>query len=76
MSNEPPCAQWADKLALRQQDLLPAEQTALHAHLRVCSACRAVQAEYHFLDARLRALPRPAIKPLPRLGLQREEQDE
>jgi hypothetical protein len=76
MSNELPCAEWAEKLALRQQDLLPAEQMALDAHLSICSACRIVRAEYHFLDARLRALPLPAIKPLPRLVRPQDEQDE
>ena len=76
MRKEPPCIEWTDKLALRQQDLSPAEQTALDAHLRVCSACRTAQAEYHFLDARLRAVPPPTMKPLPRLLRQRDEQDE
>ncbi len=76
MNNELPCGEWADKLALRQQDLSPAEQTALDAHLRVCSACRTAQAEYHFLDARLRALPPPIMKPLPRLVRRQDEQGE
>ncbi len=76
MSYKPPCSEWAEKLALRPQDLLPAEQAALDAHRRVCLACRTTQAEYRFFDAHLRALPPPPMKPLPRLVRQQDEQDE
>ncbi|HEY7357555.1 MAG TPA: zf-HC2 domain-containing protein, partial [Ktedonobacterales bacterium] len=68
MSNRPPCVAWAEKLALRYEDLSPADQADLDAHIATCSACQAAQADYHFLDARLRALPPPAIKPFPRLS--------
>ncbi len=73
---EPACGEWAEKLALRQQDLSPTDWAALEAHLRICSACRTVQAEYRFLEARLRALPPPTMKPFPRLRWQWDEQDE
>src|SRR5581483_8456056 len=64
-----PCVAWAEKLALRYEDLTPADQADLEAHLATCAVCRAAQADYHFLDARLRALPPPGIKPFPRLSL-------
>src|SRR6266702_4570591 len=67
-SNPPHCVAWAEKLALRQEDLSPADQATLAAHVHTCLACQAAQADYHFLDARLRALPPPALKPLPRLS--------
>src|SRR5215831_8158802 len=67
-SNPPPCVAWAEKLALRREDLSPADQAALDAHIQTCLACQAAQADYHFLDARLRALPPSALKPLPRLS--------
>src|SRR6266702_4539335 len=67
-SNPPPGLAWAEKLALRQEDLSPADQATLAAHVQTCPACQAAQADYHFLDARLRALPPPALKPLPRLS--------
>jgi len=68
MSNPPPCVAWAEKLALRQEDLSPADRVALDAHVKTCPSCQAVQADYHFLDARLQALPTSAMKPLPRLS--------
>src|SRR6266852_6760134 len=67
-SNPPPCIAWAEKLALRQEDLSPADQATLDAHVQTCPACQAAQTDYHFLDARLRALPPSALKPLPRLS--------
>src|SRR6266436_4641089 len=75
-SNPPPCVAWAEKLALRQEDLSPADQATLDAHVQTCPACQAAQTDYHFLDSRLRALPPPALKPLPRLSLQNLRQDE
>src|SRR5215469_11210941 len=68
MSNPPPCVAWAEKLALRQEDLSPADRAALDAHVKTCPSCQAAQADYHFLDARLKALPSSAMKPLPRLS--------
>src|SRR5260370_37724230 len=79
MRSQPPCMAWAEKLALRQEDLAPADRAALAAHIQTCPACEAARADYHFLDARLRALPLPALKPLPRLSFQdlgQEEGDE
>jgi len=75
MRSQPPCTTWAEKLALRGEDLSPADRAALDAHIQNCPACEAVQADYDFLDARLRALPPPALKPLPRLSLQTFVQD-
>ncbi|GAC1566546.1 MAG: hypothetical protein NVS3B14_09760 [Ktedonobacteraceae bacterium] len=68
MNNRPPCIAWAEKLALRYEDLSPADRIALDEHMKTCPACKAAQADYYFLDARLRALPPPALKPLPRLS--------
>jgi len=76
MRNQPPCVTWAEKLALRREDLAPADREAVDAHVQTCTACEAAQADYHFLDSRLRALPPPALKPLPRLSLQNLRQDE
>src|SRR5712692_9307414 len=70
MRSQPPCKTWTEKLALRQEDLLPSDRAALAAHLQTCPACAAAQADYHSLDSRLRALPLPALKPLPRLSFQ------
>ena len=67
MSNQPPCVAWAEKLALRHEDLSPGDRDALEAHVRTCPACEATQADYRLLDARLRALPPPSMQPLPRL---------
>ena len=75
MGSQPPCITWAEKLALRREDLSPADSTALDAHIQTCPACQAVQTDYFFLDTRLRALPPPALKPLPRLSLQTFIQD-
>src|SRR5947209_2685667 len=57
MSIRPPCIDWADKLVLRQEDLSPADRTALHRHLAECSVCAVAYTDYHLLIARLRALP-------------------
>src|SRR5436305_12707886 len=67
MSNQPPCVAWAEKLALRHEDLSPVDRDALEAHVRTCPACETTQADYRLLDARLRALPPPSMQPLPRL---------
>src|SRR5258707_64262 len=67
-TRRPPCLDWREKLALRHEDLSPADQQALDAHLRTCEICSAALADYHFFEARLEALPPPAIKALPRLS--------
>src|SRR5579863_10079191 len=67
MINQPPCVAWAEKLALRHEDLSPSDRDALEAHVRTCAACETTQADYRLLDARLRALPPPSMQPLPRL---------
>jgi WD40 repeat protein len=67
MPNRPPCVAWGEKLALRYEDLSPADQADLDAHIKTCAVCQAAQADYHFLDARLRALPPSVIKSFPRL---------
>jgi WD40 repeat protein len=76
MSSHPPCTAWAEKLALRREDLSLSEREALDTHLAHCATCQQAQADYHFLDAVLRALPPPSVKPLPRLSLLLEMQDE
>lgn len=68
MKTRPPCLEWREKLALRHEDLSPADQQALDAHVQTCNACATALADYHFFEARLDALPPPAIKPLPRLS--------
>ena len=75
MRSQPPCMAWAEKLALRQEDLAPADRAALAAHIQTCPACAAAQADYHLLDSGLRALPLPALKPLPRLSFEDPGQD-
>ena len=67
-THRPPCLDWREKLALRHEDLSPADQQALDAHVRTCDACAGALADYHFFEARLDALPPPAIRPLPRLS--------
>jgi anti-sigma factor RsiW len=57
-----PCFAWSEKLALRDEDLSPADRAALATHVQQCVACAAVQADYHFLDAQLRALPSPLLQ--------------
>jgi WD40 repeat protein len=68
MKTRPPCLDWREKLALRYEDLSLADQQALDAHIQTCNACATALADYHFFEARLDALPPPAIKPLPRLS--------
>src|SRR5579884_2122097 len=76
MGNQPPCTAWAEKLALRHEDLSPADRAALESHVKTCPACEAAQADYHYLDARLQALPLPVMQPLPRLTPQFTARDE
>ena len=67
MNELSPCAAWAEKLALKPEDLAPSEHAALNAHLATCSTCAAVSADYHLLIDHLRARPVPAVCPLPQL---------
>src|SRR5260370_42545598 len=67
MRNQPPCIDWAEKLALRSEDLSSSERAALDAHVLMCSACASAAANYQLLIVRIRALPEPTVKPLPRL---------
>jgi len=65
MNNLSPCIDWAEKLALKPEDLQPSERAALNAHLAICTACVAVSADYRLLIARMRARSVPAVHPLP-----------
>lgn len=76
MKTSPPCVEWRERLALRHEDLSPADQQALDAHVDKCEACATALADYHFFEARLDALPPPAIRPLPRLSPHFFEQSE
>ncbi len=67
MNDLSPCVDWAEKLALKPEDLAPTERAALNAHLATCSVCGAVSADYRLLIARMRARPIPAVRPLPHL---------
>jgi len=67
MNDLSPCVDWAEKLALKPEDLAPTERAALNAHLATCAACGAVFADYRLLIARMRARPVPAVHPLPHL---------
>lgn len=58
-----PCARWADLLAAHPDSLSPAERRALDAHVASCRACAAVRADYQRMDARIRSLPDPRIRP-------------
>ncbi|HLI69413.1 MAG TPA: hypothetical protein VKV19_06600 [Ktedonobacteraceae bacterium] len=75
-TRRPPCLEWREKLALRHEDLSPEDQRALDAHVATCETCASALADYHFFEARLDALPPPAIKPLPRLSPHFFEQTE
>ena len=70
MNEQQPCTAWADKLALKAEDLTPAERVALQAHLATCTECIAVSADYHFLITHLRNRPKPFMRALPRLSQQ------
>ena len=76
MKTSPPCVEWRERLALRHEDLSLADQQALDAHVDKCEACATALADYHFFEARLDALPPPAIRPLPRLSPHFFEQSE
>lgn len=62
-----PCARWADLLAAHPDTLSAAERRTLDAHVASCQACAAVRADFQHMDARIRSLPDPALRPgLPR----------
>lgn len=64
-----PCTDWAQRLGARHQDdLSPADHTALKQHLASCQACAKVYAAYHAMEVGIRSLP--AIKPLAGLSYQ------
>lgn len=59
----PPCIDWAEKLALRSDELSPSERAALNKHIMTCRACAAAAADYAVLKARIRSLTPPAVRP-------------
>lgn len=62
-----PCARWADFIAAHPDTLSVAERRALDAHVTSCQACAAAHADFQRMDARIRSLPDPRIRPgLPR----------
>jgi WD40 repeat protein len=63
-----PCNEWAEKLVLKPEDLSPEDNEALQKHVRGCDACLAAQSDYETLLVRLRELPSPTLKPLPRFS--------
>ncbi len=63
-----PCSEWAEKLVLKPEDLSPEDSEALQRHVRECDACLAALGDYETLLIRLRALPSPTVKPLPRFS--------
>lgn len=67
MSKRLPCPEWEERLALKREDLSPADRHALEAHLLTCSGCQATQESYAHLVTHLQNLPNPIIQPLPRL---------
>jgi hypothetical protein len=58
-----PCARWADLLAAHPDTLSPKERRTLDAHVARCRACAAVRADYQRMDARIRSLPDPRMRP-------------
>lgn len=67
MSKRLPCPEWEERLALKREDLSPADRSALESHLLTCSGCQATQQSYARLVTHLQNLPTPIIQPLPRL---------
>lgn len=53
-----PCINWAEKLAATHPDDLSSDERGeLDGHLAKCSVCATVYAEYHLIDALIRAYP-------------------
>ena len=73
MKNHGPCAEWEELLALRPEDLSPADHANLEKHLADCPSCTAPRAHYQYILSRLHALPTPIMEPLPHLSLPRAE---
>lgn len=67
MNKRLPCSEWEERLALKREDLSPADCSALEEHLLICSGCRTTQQSYAHLVTHLQNLPTPTIQPLPRL---------
>src|SRR5437870_4007241 len=73
MKHRSPCSRWAEKLALRPEDLSPADRAALEAHLTTCAACATARADYDHLTAQLGEL---SLALLPSLLLSQENHRE
>jgi hypothetical protein len=58
-----PCARWANSLAAHPDDLSLEERRALDAHVASCWKCSAVRADYLRMNARIRSLPDPRMRP-------------
>jgi tetratricopeptide (TPR) repeat protein len=59
MKKHVPCKEWAMHLALRQEDFSPLEWNKFETHLRTCSVCAAMRAEYGVMITGLQTLPPP-----------------
>ena len=57
----PACAQWAERLALRPEDLSPADREALEAHVASCLACQAVREAYSVMAGHIQGLSSPVL---------------
>lgn len=53
------CAEWAEQLALRPDDLAPGDRSAFEAHVACCQACQAVRQEFGRIADQIQALPDP-----------------
>jgi tetratricopeptide (TPR) repeat protein len=67
MKKRVPCKEWAMKLALRQEDFSSSEWIMFETHLRKCSVCAAIRAEYGVIITGLQMLPPPLKFPNLRL---------
>src|SRR5216684_1097367 len=76
MKYRSPCARWAEKLALRAEDLSPSDRAALEAHVQCCAACAAARADYRLLTIQLGNVPLPAMEVWPFRERLREESRE
>lgn len=56
-----PCALWAERLAMRKEDLLPEDLVSLTEHLDSCPACQQTAADYSELNTLLDDLPIPDL---------------
>jgi hypothetical protein len=76
MSKRLPCPEWEERLALKLEELSPADRSALEAHLLTCSGCQATRQSYASLVTHLQNLPTSSIQPLPRLRNLWEQENE